>query len=450
MRRRRLLLGVMSMGYGKLVSAIVQLAMVPALAAGWGLQLYGQWLLLSAIPVFLGASDFGFGTAAGNRLIGEVANDDPDAARVTLQSALVVVLGGSLVVLALAMLIIFGIPGHVLEATGGMAASEARQVLAVLCLFGLIALQSSLFAAAVRAAGHFARSTTLDATIQLVEGMAVIAAVWLGYGPMVAACVYLAVRTCGVAGHVAQARHYAPWLQIGFRQASRARIRELLRPALAAMMLPLSQAGYVQGSALAVGAAAGAGAVPIFTSLRTLSRVGLQLLMALNLPILPEFTAEHAKRNTAWIARATGGIVTLNLFVGLIFAAGLWAFGLPLLALWTSAAIQPPQAMITLTAFALIASTLWNPLSNLLLAVNRHEGFTYIFIVSAAVATGLTYGLVGRIGITGAAVAGLALDLTMAITVLVVIRRVTGSIPIGLSGVAWALPLRWQRTTWPD
>lgn len=73
MRWRRVFLGVLSVGYSKIVVAFMQLAMVPVLATTWGLDTYGQWLMLTTVPIFLGASDFGFGTAAGNRLTAEVA-----------------------------------------------------------------------------------------------------------------------------------------------------------------------------------------------------------------------------------------------------------------------------------------------------------------------------------------------------------------------------------------
>lgn len=45
MRRRRFVLGALSMGYGKAVAAFGQLLLVPVLANAWGVALYGQWLI---------------------------------------------------------------------------------------------------------------------------------------------------------------------------------------------------------------------------------------------------------------------------------------------------------------------------------------------------------------------------------------------------------------------
>lgn len=211
------------------------------------------------------------------------------------------------------------------------------------------------------------------------------------------------------------------------------------------MMLPLGQAMHLQGTALAVGAAAGAAAVPIYTSLRTLSRTGLQLLMTLALPILPEFTAEHARENSHWVKRITGGIATFNAIAGILAAVGMLVLGEWFLALWTRGTIQPPFAMLALTAVAMAASMTWNPLSNLLVAVNRHEMFTYTFVAVAAAATGLTYLFVLEWGIVGSAAASLLLDAAMLGVTWLLVRRLTGPFPLGRDTVSMLLPARFRR-----
>jgi len=445
-KRRRVFFGVLSMGYGKISVALVQLAMVPALATSWGLPLYGQWLLLVTVPTVLAVSDLGFGSAAGNRLIGEVARGDINAARVTFQSALVVVLVCSATTLAVILGISALLPSRLLAVSGGMDAQAAREVLMVFGFYGVALMQSALFIAVVRAYGRFALSTSFEATVLLAEGLTVIAVALSGGTPLNAACGYLVVRTLGVAGHVMLARHCAKWLVLGFRDATRARMSELLRPALAAMVMPLAQAGYLQGTALAVGAAAGAAAVPVFTSLRTLSRAVLQFVMAVNVPVLPEFTAEHSRGNLSWIRRTTGALTTFNGFAGAIGGLALFFSGKSLLDLWTRGAIEAPQAMIYLTAVSLFAGAIWTPMSYFLLAVNRHESFAYTFGVAACLTIVLSYFLVRHWGITGAAFANLLLDLAMAGFVLVQLRLLNGPFPIGLSAIQMLAPPSWRRS----
>jgi O-antigen/teichoic acid export membrane protein len=440
--RRRLAFGIASMAYGKSVTALIQLAMVPVLATTWGVELFGQWLLLSTIPAFLVASDFGFGTAAGNRLIGEVADSRQDEALATFQSALLMIAGCAAIVALVGLVIAALIPDSILALPGALDGGAVRKIVIVLTAYGLVGMLGILFIAAMRSQGAFARSTTFEATVQLAEGLAVIGVALAGKGPLQAALALLAVRSCGLIGHVGLALHHAPWLKLGFGTASRARTRELFRPAIAAMMLPLASAGYLQGTALAVGAAAGVAAVPIYTSLRTLSRVILQLLMTVNLPILPEFTAAFAKGNREWVLRAAGGIGSFNALAGIVGALGFGLLGEWLFVIWTNGTIAPPLVMIWLTAAAIAAATTWNPLSNLLLAVNRHERFTFWFVAAATVGIGLTYVAVLRFGVTGAALANLALDLFMLACVVRMVGQEFGRLPFGWRAMAILLPKR--------
>ncbi len=429
---RRFLLGVLAMGYSRAVIAAIQLVLVPVLAIRWGLPLYGQWLMLSAIPGFLGASDFGFSTTAGMRIIGEIAVGSPDQALITYRSARRMILILSTIILAVTLAAIAMVPDRLLAVRGAMGAGEARSVLIILAIFAMLALQAPLLTAIARAMGKTAQGVAIEGTIQLVEGLATIAVVSGGGRPLHVALAYVLLRLTAILGFHAYARAIAPWLR-GAAGASQARIRAMWRPALAAMALPLSQAGYLQGTALAVGAAGGAALVPVYTSLRTLSRLGYQAALMVVIPLMPEYAAARARGDDRRSALIVGGSTQVVIAMAIGYALIIGLFGLPLLSLWTRGAIQPPQTMIVLTALAAAMSIVWTPLSDLLLAINRHETFAYAFVVSAAGAVGLTLLLVGLWGVTGAAAAGMTLEFTMMVTVARSLRCHGGPIELRLS-----------------
>ncbi|MDP3906648.1 hypothetical protein [Novosphingobium sp.] len=414
------------------------------MASAWGLELYGHWLMLATIPVFLGSSDFGFGVAAGNRIIGEVATGSHPEALRTFQSALALIASASAVMMLAVVAALLLLPTGLLAATGGMSSDAAAEVLLVLSLYGLVAMQGSLFMAVIRAEGGYATTGVYDATLQLVEAAAVIAVVSLGNRPIDAALTYLMCRSAGFGGLIVLTKYRARWLRLGFGLASMDRIRVLLRPAIAAMMLPLGFAGFLQGTALAVGAAGGAAAVPIYTSLRTLSRIGLQAIMAVNLPIMPEFTAEFAKGNDRWITRVAGGMATFAAIAGIAWGLALALLGPFALAIWTRGTIEPPQAMYWLTGAAIAMGAVWNPLSNFLLAVNRHESFTYAFAIATVAVIGATIPAVHLAGVTGAAAVALLLDLFMLIFVVFSLRRLIGPFRLGWEPLLACLPSRFR------
>jgi Na+-driven multidrug efflux pump len=140
-----------------------------------------------------------------------------------------------------------------------------------------------------------------------------------------------------------------------------------------------------------------------------------------------------------------GAVTTLNALVGIAAAIALLLLGNSLLAWWTRGAIAAPQAMILLNAAALVAGAVWEPISVFLLAVNRHERFTYAFAVAACLVITLSYLFVRQWGVTGAAAANLLLDIAMLGFASMYLRRLTGPFPVGLSALWVLAPQRWRR-----
>src|SRR5258708_39598444 len=84
--RGRLIRGFGATALGPVVTAIVQIVSVPVFLHFWGGKLYGEWLIISAIPIYLALSDVGFATVACNDMTMRVAAGDRDGALETYQS----------------------------------------------------------------------------------------------------------------------------------------------------------------------------------------------------------------------------------------------------------------------------------------------------------------------------------------------------------------------------
>src|SRR5438034_2020331 len=98
---RRLLKGFGANLYGQGVVIVIQLAGVPILLRYWRPQLYGEWLILFAIPAYLSMTDLGFSQSAGNDMTARVARGDTAGAVTVFQS-----LGALVFSLALAGLLV--------------------------------------------------------------------------------------------------------------------------------------------------------------------------------------------------------------------------------------------------------------------------------------------------------------------------------------------------------
>ena len=84
--RRRLIAGFGANTFSRLSTTLTQIFSVPVFLSHWGVHLYGEWILLNTIPSYLGLSDVGFGSVAGNEMTMLAAAQDFDQALVVFQS----------------------------------------------------------------------------------------------------------------------------------------------------------------------------------------------------------------------------------------------------------------------------------------------------------------------------------------------------------------------------
>jgi O-antigen/teichoic acid export membrane protein len=428
----RLLRGVGANAFERIVIAVSQIVMVPILATHWGLRVYSLWVLLATLPGFMVFSDFGLGVAAGTRMTMQVATGNRQGAARTFQNAWATMLPLALVLVIVALAAIWTVPDRYFAEAPMLRHHESRWVMTLLILYGVSCLQGNMLLAGFRSIGRFSTGALAQALMFLAETIGVVLLVLGGGGPRATAICYLAVRLIGLGVTGFLLLHLAPWLRPRRDLSSMGEMRFLTRPAMAAMALPVAQGLFLQGTAVALGMAAGPAAVPAFTTVRTLSRLGLQAIALLYNAVIPEFSLATANDDHA--ARARIVMLTLLVSSALIvpFALVLAIAGTTIVDIWTNHLIHPTPALMLFMALSALIAGFWTPISMLLLAMNRHANFTYAYLGLAVLSVGITYLLGSRIGSVAGGVAFFLLDAAMALVIL----RLAGELGLSRADLA--------------
>ena len=88
----------------------------------------------------------------------------------------------------------------------------------------------------------------------------------------------------------------------------------------------------------------------------------------------------------------------------------LLVFGQKIVALWTHGTVHPPFDLVAVMTAVMLVNGMWHPVSNLILAANRHATYSYTYLAAASASVALTYPLALWRQATGAGLALLALD----------------------------------------
>lgn len=435
--RTRLFKGTGAQAFGQVVQILIRLSEVPLLLGFWGTQLYGEWLMLSAIPAYLSIGDGGFSTAACREMTMRSGAGDRQGALTVFQSTWLLLIAVSVAAFILAFGFVKIAPLHDWLGFSSMTAANTRAVLLLLVAHVLVGFQGGLLNGGFWVAGRYPSGMYFAAVAQFLEFCGLVIAVILGGGPIQAASGFLGGRVCGTILMWLGQRRASPWLRYGFAHASLSELRRLTAPAFASLAFPLGNALNIQGMRLVVGLALGPAAVAVFTTLRTLSRLALKPRAVINALVEPELALAFGAGDTLLLRSlfskscqfALWGCVGVCLFIG---PGANWIFPV-----WTGGkiAIHWPAYMILLSA--VLVNSLWYTALMVPYATNRHGRIAVFYsLVYGAGAFVMGYFGAKGLGLIGAALALLLSELGIAS---IVIHAALKMAQVEMSQWVWAV-----------
>jgi O-antigen/teichoic acid export membrane protein len=416
--RRRLLRGLGATALGPIATALIQLGTVPLLLHAWGAAKYGDWLILSAIPSYLGLSDLGFGDASASDMTMRVAAGDRRGAIETFQSSWALL---SLVSLCVGLIVtgaVWRVPWHHWLKLTSLTDSRASAVVFVLGIYVLVSQQCGILESGYRCDGNFATGTVGGTLLRIVDtASGTIVGILTGNLIWVAGT-YLTSRVAGTIVYGLVLHKKSPWLPVGFSFATLSRIRTLAAPAFGFVALPLANAISIQGFTLVIASVLGSVAVAQFSTLRTLTRVNFQLMTVIAWAMWPELSRAFGEGNIPLAQRLHRHAYQAGLALSVVAGSALWFFGPMLYHLWIRSALAFDFNCFRVLLSVTFMNSLWFTSSVVPMSTNSHHRITLAFVALSLLSLGVARVLLVRLGLSGAAIALLPIDITMTYLVL--------------------------------
>ncbi len=391
---------------------VVQLLSVPVLTAAYGVEGFGIWLILSAIPTYLTMSDLGLVTAATSEMGIRWSRGDERGTLALFQS----VWAGMALMAALVTLAAVGI----ILATGGVGGPWPEELQSHLWVIPILAGYATLYqlsfvaVAGLRGTGYFARGTLLGETPTFLEGLAMLTVATITRDMTLAASAMLAIRAVSTPLIYLAMRRARPQLRIGRERASWRELRALLPSSVGVLTIPASMGITLQGTSLVIGALIGPAAVAVFSSVRTLSRFALQIASMVVRAIVPELAGAHGRGDAAATRRYW---VLFERARWLILVPAAFAFALLgrwLIELWSLGRLDAPPVLAVVMGLALLPHGSWFLDFFMLSATHNHVAVARPILMWSLVGLGLVVLGTSALGLLGAALATLAIDLVLA------------------------------------
>jgi O-antigen/teichoic acid export membrane protein len=415
----RLLKGLGANTFGQITTAIIQVCCVPILIHFWGVEQYGEWIILTSITMYFYLTDIGFSGAAASEMTLLVASGNRKDALSVFQSTWLL-LSGIEVTLFLGLLVSMGfLPIADWLNFSHLSTSQTAEIVVLMVLEVLIGQQAVLAVAGFQSEGNYAWGIVLLNLSRLLAYSGLWIAVVLGANPVTGAGVLVCLDALGTIGMWSSLRRKSPWLMVGLDHAHIDHIKRLAFPAISFLAFPLGQSLSLQGMTIAVGTLLGAEAVVIYSTLRTLSRLAWQVLNVITNTLKSELSIAFGQGDLNLARKLHRHSCQAAFWLSLVAVLGLAVLGEHIIQVWTNGNVRFDPTLFHLMLAGIIANALWNTSQAVPMAMNKPQQIAICYFIgtSCALIVGIFW-LIPLLQLRGAIVSLLMIDIVMVLSVI--------------------------------
>ena len=389
--KQRVLHALAANAFGQVVTVLSQLLLTPLFFRYWGAGLYGEWLLLSSIPSYLTMADLGIGSAAGNEMTMRAGGADYMGAQQTFRGALWVASMAGALALGLGLLLAMLASQLHMPRTELLQAGDASSILLMLSCSVALGFWGGVVSAGFRAAGRNALGISLANGARLLEALGMASALLLDQGALALCGLALAIKAVTLAIQYFTLRRLCTWLVYPKAPADRTLARRLIAPSLAFVAFPLGNALALQGPILIIGHVLGAPAVAMFSTMRTLARLPIQIANAFNSSVWPEMSRAHGAGDAQLLRRLHRSTWCLTLVPVVVCGFGLAYLGEWIAHYWLGSGAGYKPLVLNALVLITVLSAIWNASSVVLSATNTHAGLSVRYVLANGLCMGLAW-----------------------------------------------------------
>jgi O-antigen/teichoic acid export membrane protein len=363
-------------------NVLIQIALPPILIHFWGLDYYGEWLIIYAISGILSNTEFGFATAATTELSVLKSQSKNNEVKLLFRSVFwFIFILTSFLTFLFGLLVIANISKFNFKILNTQSSIE---IVIVVMLYSMVSVIASLPNGIYRVLNIYHIDRVFNIVFKLIETIIIILSVYFR-AEIFLVFMYLFSFKLIQFGVIYYdiSRRFA-YISILPFQVDLRLIKPLIQPSFAMFGIQLFQALNVQGVTIAIGSVLSPASVVVFNSSRTLINFLKQIPSLMNLSYWTEFSHKFGLGNFSEINALYKKLFRLNLSLTLVGVLFLSIFGESIFRLWLGSASIYESHFFNILLLSAFFGAISSTSSTLLYSVNLHGRFSiyYVFLTS--------------------------------------------------------------------
>ncbi len=366
--------------FGQILLIVTQFLTVPFYIEAWGVELYGEWLVINTLQVYFGLFDFGLMSVAANDIAMKFGGNEKKEALGTYQTAWVFIALISCITILAGIIISTSKVGWFfnLELIQGYEFVILTQLFVATTILQFMIGMSLI---GMRCTGNNPTSiwiTNVFSSIQLI-----VIVLSLRYE---VTCVSMAIelaiiKLLNLLFLLYILNKLEPWLYIGVAEYKFSTLKKMFRPSIYFMGFPLSNALRNQGVMSMISMQLGPASVASYYVMRTLINSTQQFLNAVNSSAWTEISIEYGCRNIRTLKAIYRMMMTVAITIAVIASICLALFGEAFISYWTRGLSDFNGGFFNVMIVAGLFTSIWYSGSVLLSATSKHEKMSLFCLI---------------------------------------------------------------------
>ena len=423
MESKRIFKAIKSMFVSNGLTILLQLLMVPLLIYSWGVDLYGEWLILYTIPGYIILSDFGIITTANNKI-------DALCAKNKFLSANKVYYNSNILLFLIMILIVF-----IMIIVGFFLSEKIFRIFNILTEHEIILSVIILMADAFVSLFHN-HNSALYRTLKKFE----ITINWQAVGRVVPLLVliFLAAYTKELFipilfmflsrififfVMVFNLKKKVFWIKNTLFKYDKKEVHGLSITAMNYMLIPIANMIYLQGSIIAIASLFSPIIVASYSTLRTFTRLMPQFVGIIGRSRWSEISYNNAQKNYKKIYEMKRKVVAQTIFFSLAISIIYILFGEFFYKIWVGFGVGFDKFLFLSLVVNSLMITWYYSIEVFILAINKMKTYSIIFFISSVLQILLGILFVKHMGISSFPIVSAFLSFFVFIYLIIEIKK---------------------------
>lgn len=376
---------------GRVIGSLGPIFLVPLMVRAWGLETYGEWLLLTAIPSYIMLSpDFGLAGAVINEMATLTAREKLNQAASLYRTAWLVLLVSA----TFFFWIGFGLAWYIDWSRIGvfnLSVSASAAIIIYSCAQILAKQQAFLLSGIYKSAcqnPRYGLLQSMEAALLLIIGAMTLI---ISKDPVTYISLQAFASFLFLVVLFADSRRVMPGFTLGFKDVSLRRILPYITPGLGHAVMPLIHALQNQGVLIVLGIMLGPVSVALFQTTRILSNGVKSLLGLTTSAVMVEIPTLLGKGKNAIVQRLLVRNAQVGISIAIVGIGVLIIFGKTIYATWLGSDADYPEILAFMLFLSIVPFSLGSSFTILLLSANQVHRAIPLTLVFTLLSVGLVF-----------------------------------------------------------